>query len=117
MLTTTTRTTLFPGRTISRKRSAARPSTIHPTADSSGRFANAWITGRSCARNEADEGYPAGGDRYGVLGRPGPGGRALGRPLVDRSVRLHKLRRHVEHFAADRHRYEPALVRELVPGW
>ena len=40
----------FPARTISRRSSAARPSTIRPSAASSAKSGSAWITGRSFAR-------------------------------------------------------------------
>ena len=48
--TTTTRRTRFPARTISRKRSAGRRSTIRPSAASSARSGSGWTTGPSCAR-------------------------------------------------------------------
>src|SRR5258705_10704150 len=49
--TTTTRRTPSPGRTIFRKRSDGKPSTIRRTAVLSAKSASGWITGRSCEGN------------------------------------------------------------------
>ena len=43
-----------PARTISPRRSAARPSTIRPSAASSARSGSGWTIGRSCGRKRAD---------------------------------------------------------------
>src|SRR5665213_701416 len=51
--TTTTRRRRFPVRTTFRKRWAARPFTIRPTAASRAKFENGWITGQSCAGSAA----------------------------------------------------------------
>src|SRR5258706_14975676 len=48
-----TRRTRSPDKTISRKRSDARPFTIRLTADSSAKFASGLIIGRSCGRSAA----------------------------------------------------------------
>src|SRR5438552_2523585 len=55
--TTTTLRTRSPDRITFRKRWDARASMTRPTAASSAKFANGWITGRSCARS-GDNGRP-----------------------------------------------------------